>query len=239
MSSERYNPHQFSECDDAYRILVLGERGVGKTAFIDALYNCVCPLGPSSAIPPPPNLELPYKPTTNIYSKYIPATRSEYLPRTTMANDVRANRFSKSFLNFALNQHGKQQIDTVIPDAVFNSQIPPNRVFQEILISEIPVCREESIEHLAQEFDKIIIMADYSDINSMRCLQYWSEKIKSSRRKIIICVSKCDCGSDVNYIKCDFQLRKAQIMDHFLRQCAVEYISVKTGANIGFIYKYI
>lgn len=228
-----------TDYDGAYRILVLGERGVGKTAFIDALYDCVCPNPFVPSPPPPPNLQPPYRPTTSVYTKYIPSTTSADLPRTTMEEDVRANRVSKSFIYFALNQHGKQQIETVIADVVFNGCIQPNRVFSEILISEMPANREESIEHLAREFDKIIIMGDYSDINSMRCLQFWSEKIKASRRKIIICVNKCDLGSDTNYTKIDYHLRKAQIIDHFLHQCAVEYISVKTLANIGFIYKHI
>lgn len=229
----------FSSSDDdssypnAYRILVLGEPGVGKTSFIDALHELV------TKTPYPPNLTKPYVPTEKTYSKCIPATTSEELPITTMEDDIRANRFSKSFNYFALNPHGRFKLDAVIPHNLFNSKIGANRHFMEILISEIPVNREESINHLLFEFDKIIIMAEYCDITTIRSLQYWVSKIRAPASRIIMCINKCDDGTQDDYQKEDFHLRKAKVIDHFLYQCPVEYISVKNRANIGFIYKYI
>lgn len=225
-------PEEYNLYPNAYKILVLGESGVGKTAFIEALSNCVQdkPQRPLSGI---------RKPTTELNIKYIPATSSDNLQRTTMEDDVRSNRFSKSFANFALNQHGRYKIDSVLPEYVFNSRIASNREFKEIIISEMPIKREDSIEHLAEKFDKIIIMGDYTDITSLRSMQYWATKIKAPKKKTIICVNKCDVDEEGDYEKEDFQLRKAKVMCHFLYQCGVEYISVNTLANIGFIYKYL
>jgi predicted GTPase len=73
----------------------------------------------------------------------------------------------------------------------------------------------------------------------MRSIQVWLDKIKSTNDKIIICITKCDVNNEESAEKDDFQLRKAKIMEHFLRQYQIEYISAKTNANVGFIYKYL
>jgi len=214
----------------ACRILVLGEPSVGKTSFINALSNYALGIHET----PLPEMELP---TTKTYTKTIPCTTSEKVITNTMEEDIINYRYSHSFIDFVLRPHGKDKIDAIDHERAFNSRIEKNRSFKEIAISEVVTNREEPIDSIAKKFDKIIIMSEYSDITTMRSMQYWATRIKSPKTKTIICVNKCDVEIDDR--REDFKLRKAKVMDHFLHQCAIEYISVKTGANVGFIYKYI
>jgi hypothetical protein len=218
--------------------LVVGEPSVGKTAFIDALYSLV--LNATSTF-----RENDYEthvatelPSKTVYSKYIPIASGFELNQMTMQDCIRTHKFSESFIRFVTIGHGRNKIMAIDEmSRTLDLRIKKNRVFDEIVISEYPSNVNSIPEDIAQHFDKVIIMTDYSDITSMRSAQCWASTIKPSKKNTIICVNKCDVQAMT--LEDDFQLRKAEIMNHFSTQCAVEYISVKTGANIGFIYKYL
>ena len=255
------------------RVLVVGEPGVGKTAFIDALYSLVLNAtstyqeyqGFTESISPKgdgrsqPEIyqatrrrvsdrdshendydthEVSEFPSKTVYSKYIPIATGFELKQMTMQDCIRAHKFSELFIRFVTVGHGRNKIMAIDETSrTLDLRIKKNRLFDEIVISEYPSDINSIPEDIAQHFDKVIIMMDYSDITSMRSAQCWASTIKPSKKNTIICVNKCDVQA--MSLDDDFQVRKAEIMNHFSRQCAVEYISVKTGANIGFIYKYL
>jgi GTPase Era involved in 16S rRNA processing len=195
-----------------YRILVAGEQGVGKSAFINALINAVSP--------------------ESNQMNYISSISSDHLPPITMSDEIRRKKFSESFITFLLIPHGKRKIEIISTKQVFESRIEPGQIFRDILIDEYP-----HITSSPSEYDKIIIMSEYSDITTMRSMAYWCNKLCANPKKTIVCVNKCDVHEEC--VKEDFRLRKAKVMDHFLSQCPVEYISAVTSANLCFIYKYV
>ena len=214
---------------EPYRILVIGERRVGKTAFIEALYSL------AKNRPFDVN-EYEFKQTTRVFSKYIPATSGKELNQKTMIEYSNADQYSNSFTSFLIGPHGKQRVFAVNTNNMLRSKVMP-RNFNKILISEFPSDTEFISEDIVDQFDKIIIMAEYPDITTMRSILTWASIASAAAKKTIICVNKCDVEASSD--KEDFQERKAKVMDHFVSQCAVEYISVKTNANVGFIYKYM
>lgn len=223
-------PDNFPE-KDPYRVLVVGDRGVGKTAFMEALQELALNYPASFN-------ECAYVSTKQLYSSRIPIVTGFELKQMTMMEYVYSNTYSKSFGAFITKPHGRKHVMAMENPSVLDARVKKNRVFDEILISEYPSNDIDSVsEELSSKYDRIIIMADYSDINTMRSAQSWASKLKTPKRKTIICVNKCDVQA--LSIEDDFQFRKASIMNHFSQQCAVEYISVKTRANIGFIYKYM
>ena len=220
------------------RVLVVGEPGVGKTAFIDALYSLVLNATSTFRDSDYDTHEVSEFPSKTVYSKYIPIATGFELNQMTMQDCIRAHKFSELFIRFVTIGHGRNKIMAIDETSrTLDLRIKKNRVFDEIVISEYPSDINSIPEDIAQHFDKVIIMTDYSDITSMRSAQCWASTIKPSKKNTIICVNKGDVQA--MSLDDDFQVRKAEIMNHFSRQCAVEYISVKTGANIGFIYKYL
>lgn len=214
-----------------FKVLIVGEPQVGKTAFAEALQELVLRSKPSFN-------ENAYQKTTQIITKHIPAATSLEIKQPPLIDYIRDNKFAKSFVAFATRPHGRRKLLVMDNDKLYKCSMPQkNRVFDEILISEFPSTTDKIPVEVLDQFDKIIVMAEYSDINTMRSVYTWSTKLKLPKNKTIICVNKCD--EQALSVDDDFQSRKAQVMNYFAAQCAVEYISVKTRANLGFIYKYM
>lgn len=214
-----------------FKVLIVGEPRVGKTAFSEALQELALRSRPSFN-------ENAYQKTTQITIKHVPAATSLEIKQRPLIDYIRDNKFAKSFVAFATKPHGRQKLLVLDNDKLYKCSMPQtNRVFDEMIISEFPSTTNEIPAEVLAQFDKIIVMAEYSDINTMRSAFTWSTKLKLPKDKTIICVNKCD--EQALSVDDDFQSRKAQVMNYFASQCAVEYISVKTRANLGFIYKYM
>ena len=237
MDEEEYDflslkfPEETLPSPNPIRILLVGERGVGKTALANALR--------SLAKGEPNNTfnENEYFPTRRVTDETIASTTGFDLNPRSMIDYIRKYEYSESFISFALKPHGKDRIMVIETDKLSENRVKKNRVFDEMQISEYPPGSKELTEHLAKQFDKIIIMADYTDICSMRSVQHWATILRVPANKTIVCVNKCDVEASSSIE--DFRSRKAYVMDHYASQCHIEYISVKTGANVGFIYKYL
>jgi len=213
------------------RILLVGERGVGKTAFMKALQS-IARVETNTTFN-----ENEYFPTRCVTDETIVSTTGFELKQRSMIDYIRKYEYSESFVSFALKPHGKDRLMVIETDKLSENRVKKNRVFDEMLISEYPPGARELTDDLAKQFDKIIIMADYTDICSMRSVQHWAMVLRAPANKTIVCVNKCDVEAASSLE--DFGSRKAYVMDHYSSQCPVEYISVKTGANVGFLYKYL
>jgi GTPase SAR1 family protein len=224
---------RFSEPEpDPYKVLVLGEKGVGKTAFINGLYELV------SGTPQSFN-EFSYIPSKRVYTKYIPSIDMETVDVRTTIENIRNRQFSPEISTFILKPHGRigSEFRLLQNYDLEYTNIPKYAVFKEILISEFPADSTNFPANFLDHFDKVVIMCEYSDITTIRSIQYWAELIQANRNKIIICVNKCDVSPN-SYVD-DFQSRKATILKHYTDNCFVEFISVKTNANMTFLYKYL
>lgn len=226
-------PKEFSIPIRPYKVLVLGESGVGKTAFIDALYAI-------ASRTPRTYSESVYIPTRKLYTKYIPAIDSIMLDKKSIIDNIRAKQFDEVVANFMLRQHGncaEDKFKLLQEQDSWHSNIPDGCHYREIMISELPAETRTLPERFIDEFDKVVIMTDYHDITSMRSAQYWAELIHSPKRKTIVCVNKCEVAplSKAN----DFRDRKSVILRHFAEQCHLEFISVSTEANLTFLYKHL
>jgi len=224
-------PEDHLSSSNPIRILLVGERGVGKTALANALRS-LAKGEPNAAFN-----ENEYFPTRRVTDETIASTTGFDLKQRSIIDYIRKNQYSESFLSFALKPHGKHQIMVIETDKLSENRVKKNRVFDEMQISEYPPGSKELTDNLAKQFDKIIIMADYTDICSMRSVQHWAMVLRAPANKTIVCVNKCDVEAASSLE--DFGSRKAYVMDHYSSQCPVEYISVKTGANVGFLYKYL
>ena len=236
-ASEEYDflslkfPEDDLSSTNSIRILLVGERGVGKTALANALRS-LAKGEPNNAFN-----ENEYFPTRRVTDETIASATGFDLKQRPLIDYIRKYKYSESFVSFALNPQGKARIIVIDTDKLSENRVKKNRVFDEMRISEYPPGSKELTETLAKQFNKIIIMADYTDICSMRSVQHWATILRAPANKTIVCVNKCDveAASSIE----DFRSRKAYVMDHYSSQCNVEYISVKTGANVGFIYKYL
>lgn len=239
-STKEYSPNPI-------RVLLVGDRGVGKTSFVRALQSMA-----KGDIDSKFN-EREYFPSRQDTIERIESTTGFLLKPRSMIDYIRQFKYSTSFLTFALRPHGKNKILVIEPGKLMSENcVKKNRVFEEIIISEynpgfMPPTGGSIVEpeigpntptdDFAKQFDKIIIMAEYPDICTMRSVQYWATTLNVPVNRTIVCVNKCDVEA-ISHAD-DFHLRKAYVMDHYSSQCPVEYISVKTGANLGFIYKYL
>ena len=231
-SSAYTNPRLSLQIPEAtpYKILIVGEPRVGKTAFVEALRELALNKNPTFG-------ETPYCPTTRVVSKHIPSTTDSEINQKPMIDYIRSNQFSRSFALFATKPHGTRGIIVMNNDRLYKWPVTNNCVYEDLLISEYPTNTSQIPVEELEQFDKIIVMADYSDINTMRSAYSWATNLKLPKRKLIVCVNKCD--EQALSVDDDFQSRKAKVMSYFDSQCPVEYISVKTRANLGFIYKYM
>jgi GTPase SAR1 family protein len=239
-----------------YTVLVLGERGVGKTSFIRALKEYVSTRSTESShrhiqtqtrriqqfagqVQPRIFSELNYYPTENIFAEYIPKTYANSLYIESIFENIEKGRYSPEVSRFIMNPHfDKLDKYYLLEDFdMISSGLQIDREVGEIMITEFSSTTREFPSNFADHFDKIIIMGEYSDITTLRSIQYWVELIKAPKSKTIVCVNKCDVPPIS--IANDFQSRKAKILKHYSDQCELEFMSVKTGANIGFLYKYI
>ena len=215
-----------------YKVLVLGEVGVGKTAFIQALKEYIGFQKSSFS-------ESVYNPTKTEFLECIPETNAELIMFGSVIENAINKKYNKDVAKFMIRPHShkKRQFLLMEKKDIGQCNYLQNRDIGKIEIVEIPSTIQTFPTKFADQFDKIIIMGDYHDITTLRSIHYWAELIKAPRSKIIACVNKCDISpistSD------DFQSRKAQILKHYFENYRLEFISVKTGANLAFLYKYL
>jgi len=221
-----------SEPPKKSKVLVLGSACVGKTAFIRALKEYIA--GQTQSLS-----ETKYTPTKSIFIDHIPETNTSLLDNSSILNNCEKGKYDKHIAEFIIQRHNHKNDTFLLLDAndMLYGNIPEQKDVGEITICELSSTCGEIPAGFESEFDKVIIMCNYHDITTMRSVQNWAEKIKAPVRKIIVCINMCDVPPK-NY-EDDFRERKAQILRHYSEQCKLEFISVKTGANIGFLYKYI
>jgi len=230
-----FEKFEFVSDDDEpnkYKVLVLGEKGVGKTTFIRALKENI-------AIKKTSFSESVYIPTNTEFNEFIPETNTGLMIFDSVVEHTINKKYSKEVANFIIRPHLDKEDEFFLIEKKYMVQYNhlQKRDIGEIEITEMPSMNRRFPPDFHHQFDKIIIMGDYHDITTLRSIQYWAELVKTPASKLIVCVNKCDISprSFVN----DFQLRKAQILRHFFDKCELEFISVKTGANLMFLYKYL
>jgi len=214
--------------DEPFRVLVVGERGVGKTRWIHSFRQS---LGLGVGVDGAKNI-------------YIPYPDPDKLHETSMLEDLKT--LSKTCKYFILNPDMRKKTVSCHPNLLHNS-IDKSQKYGDIILCEYPskqilfpiedkALRKETLAWRKQ-FNCVVIMAEYSDITTLRSIHHWCLVCGFSPKKTIVCVNKCDI--EPACLKNDFQSRKARIMNHFVSQCPVEYISAKTGTNVQFLYKYM
>jgi hypothetical protein len=215
-----------------YHVLVAGEAGVGKSAFIRAL--CEATSQQSSTFS-----ESVYKITTTMETTRIPEINSAILERKSVIDNVKSRAYGEVISNFIMKQHGPEEdrFKLLKECESWYSNIPEASCFREIVLHELPHTTREVPPKFVDDFDKVVIVADYHDITTLRSAQCWAELIRPPKRKTIVCVNKCEVEPKSRAE--DFRDRKAAILRHFSEQCSLEFISVATGANIPFLYKHL
>jgi hypothetical protein len=217
---------------DYHNVLVLGEAGVGKTSFIRAVRECVEFRRHTFS-------DKVYNPTKGTFIQYIPEVNTSTIICQSVLENVNNNKFSKEVSNLIMNPHllGDERFFLINKYDLTNSNIVKDRNIGEVSISEISANIKRFPPGFSEHFDKIIIMGDYPDITTLRSIHCWIENIKAPPNKIIVCVNKCDISPIT--IEDDLQSRKAKVLLHFFDNYKLEFISVKTCANLMFIYKYL
>jgi len=216
-----------------YNVLVLGERGTGKTSFIHALKEYI-------SNKPPTFSESYYSPTTCIVHDFIPETNANNISVDSIFTNTENGKYCEDVSNFIIYPHyNKMDKYYLLRDAdIIRSNVQSDRIIGEIMVVEIPSVTKELPKGFVDCFDKIIIMGDYNDNNSLRSVRYWAEFIDAPRSKMIVCVNKCDV-TPIDDLNGELRKRKAMILKYFADRCDLEFMSIKTGANVGFLYKYM
>lgn len=220
-----------SEPPKKSNVLVLGSAGVGKTAFIKALKQYVSGT-------PHTFSEEEYKPTKYLNTEKIPEINTREIDSASVLNNRENGKYCKYIADFMVDSHYYKDERFFLLERcdMLYGNIPEETDVGEITICELSSQYNDISTNFHELFDKIIIMCDYHDIGSIRSVQTLAESIGAPIGKIIVCINKCDMAPK-SYSD-DFQERKAQILRHYSEQCKLEFISVKTLANIGFLYKY-
>jgi len=215
-----------------YNVLVAGEAGVGKSAFIRALYEATSQQSSTFS-------ESVYKITTKTEITRIPAINSATLERNSVIDNVKSRAYGEVVSNFIMKQHGHEddRFKLLKECESWYSNIPEASCFREIVLHELPHTTRELPPKFVAGFDKVVIVADYHDITTLRSAQFWAELIRPPKHKTIVCVNKCEVEPKSRVE--DFRDRKAAVLRHFSEQCSLEFISVATGANIPFLYKHL
>jgi len=215
-----------------YKVLVLGEAGVGKTTFIRALKENI-------AIQKTSFSESEYIPTKTEFTEYIPETSTSSMIFDSVVENTINKKYSKEVANFMIRAHLDKEEQFFLMEKKYMGQCNYLKKcnFGEIEIVEMPSTTRSFPLNFHYQFDKIIIMGNYHDITTLRSIQYWAELVKTPASKLIVCVNKCDVSP--NDLVNDFQSRKAKVLRHFFDKCELEFISVKTGANLTFLYKHL
>jgi GTPase SAR1 family protein len=215
-----------------YKILVLGEAGVGKTSFIRALKEHI-------AFQRHSFLESEYHPTKSKFTEKIPETNTNSILCDSVLNHIENGRYNHEVARFIMKPHVYKEEEFFLIDRSdrIQTNIPASCNIGELEIVEMPSTTRSFPPNFEYQFDKIIIMCDYHDITTIRSIQYWVETIKTPASKLIVCVNMCD--SPPISVANDFRSRKATILRHFFENCKLEFISVKTGANLAFLYKHL
>lgn len=235
IGTKMFEKFEFISDDDEpkeYKVLVLGEAGVGKTAFINALKENI-------AIKKSSFSESVYIPTKTEFTEIIPETNTELIIFDSVVENSINKKYSKEVANFMIRPHFHKEEEFFLMEKKYMGQFNrlQKRNIGEIEITEMPSTNRSFPQQFHYQFDKIIIMGNYHDITTLRSIQFWAELVKTPASKLIVCVNKCDISP--NDLENDFQSRKAKILRHFFDKCSLEFISVKTGANLMFLYKYL
>lgn len=233
--TKMFEKFEFVSDDDEpkeYKVLILGEKGVGKTSFINALKEYI-------SIQKTSFYDSEYNPTREKFTEIIPEFSEELIIFDSVVENTIHKKYSKEVANFMIRPHFHKEEEFFLMDKKYMGQCNHLKKCNigEIEITEIPSTIRRFPSDFHYRFDKIIIMGDYHDITTLRSIQYWAELVKTPASKLIVCVNKCDL-SPRSIIE-DFQSRKAQVLRHFFEKCTLEFISVKTGANLMFLYKYL
>ena len=215
-----------------YRVLVLGEAGVGKTAFIRTLKERI-------AFEPKSFSKSNYVPTKTSCFEYIPETNTDMIVFDSAVEHAINKKYSKEVANFMIRPHLHKEEIFYLMEHRYMGQCNTleRRNVGRIKIVEMPSTTRNLNPNFERQFDKIVIMGDYHDITTLRSMKYWADLINAPKHKIIACVNKCD--NPPISIPDDFQYRKERILRYFFENYNLEFMSVRTGANLEFIYKYL
>jgi GTPase SAR1 family protein len=219
---------------DPFRVLVVGERGVGKSQWIQSLRNSIIQDGGGCGGSFP-------------NGTYVPYPNADKLSDTSMLEYVNGGKYSRTCRYFIMNPEMHKQKVVCHPNLLYHS-IDKTREYHDMLVFEYPSTQIPypfdrqsklglELRELPYQYDCLVIMGEYSDITSLRSIYHWCLVCGFSPARTIICINKCDV--EPACFKNDFQSRKARVINHFVEQCAVEYISAKEGVNEQFIYKYM
>jgi hypothetical protein len=270
-----------------FRVLVVGERSVGKSSLVEAIRASVDPscTSVSDSFPPMghakrvrvsrdhhgqqqqhqrlfPSAPSDHgstsstRPTGDLQRTYVPCPSSAAPLRfqRTLLDDVLSDKVSTACTSFILNPSMQKATVVCRDNALFATFSPADR-YRDIVLEEYapwgggrrvllpldhpanPAAEVARIRTWAQTYDCLLVVADYSDITSLRSVGYWCKLAGLSAQRIVVCVNKCD--HEPRFSADDFQLRKAKIVHCLLQRFAVEYTSATTGTNLHFLYKYM
>jgi len=199
---------------ETYRILVVGDSGVGKTEYVDCFMK---------------KHEENYDIETNCINPLF-----GYQIDKGLIN-LKEGKLSPQFMEFMFQYSYMYEKATKI-DYIQEYKRQPSIQVMEGECGDITDYNSGELrEFMTCNFDKIIVMVDYTCINSMRSAFIWIDKLGLTPKNSIICVSKCD--TEVNETNTRFE-RKAKVMEIF-SMYPIECISSKTGHNLDFFYKYM
>lgn len=197
-----------------YKILVVGEPGVGKSEYIESFIQ---------------------KHTDNydVELNHMNPLFGYEIDKGFI--DLTQKKVSPQFMDFMFQYSYMYEKTTKINYIQEYKRVPSIQINEGGCSNLFDYETGELRDVMETNFDKIIVMVDYSCINSMRSAFIWIDKLGLTPKNCIICVSKCD--TEVNEINTRFE-RKAKVLETY-SMYPIECISSKTDFNLDFFYKYI
>ena len=199
------------------RILIVGEPGVGKSEFIE---KCI----------------QHHSTDYDVENNWIDALFGYQTDMGSLFEAKENKKISSQFIEFMIQFSHMFEKKTNIFGIPEETNLPCVQFFESGCCDLFDYDSGELKPFILDNFDKVIVMVDYTCINSMRSAFIWIDKMGLTSKNTIICVSKCDL--EVGKSEARFE-RKAKVLETFSVLCPIECISSATGFNMDFFYKYI
>lgn len=201
---------------DVYRILLVGEPGVGKTEFIE---KCI----------------QKHSTDYDVESDYIGELKGFQIDGGSLFEAREKERISSQFIKFMMDHAFMFEKSTNVGGIPSEAQLPCVRFFECGGCNLLEYESGELRDYIRENFDKVIVMVDYTCISTMRSAFIWIDKMGLNRDNTIICVTKCDLEVEACEARFD---RKARVLATYADILPVECISSKGEFNLDFFYKY-